>query len=233
MVCHSSSSSGVVNPPHQHVKLKHSRSQDHNATAHLKSKSQNLNSQNFVSHKSSKPKSPHTNNKASKPAPLIAHRQSTSPQTQRQSQPSNPRPQGQSNSPRPLLQRQVSSPRPVPQGGRRRNLSSCSSTSSMSTSPSSPRNSPTSFRVSPSRSSPNSFASSTCYQAPTPASLPLPPIQWTCREAPQDPTAQLKLLLNVQAWRDMNDETKGITTPTGISAYIQLSSHPSPLQLNS
>lgn len=66
-----------------------------------------------------------------------------------------------------------------------------------------------SSRSSPSRASPNNFASSTCYQPPTPESLPKPPLSWTqsappilCSTPPPmvtDPTTHLRLLLNVQA----------------------------------
>jgi hypothetical protein len=64
--------------------------------------------------------------------------------------------------------------------------------------------------VSPSRSSPSNFASSTAYQPPTPSSLPKPPVAWTSATSCQtqmmslntslshDPTTHLKLLLNVQ-----------------------------------
>lgn len=67
------------------------------------------------------------------------------------------------------------------------------------------RSSPTRSTISPSRSSPNNFASSTCYQPPTPSSLPKPPMEWTCcspvehQPIPLDPSMHLKLLLNVQA----------------------------------
>ena len=76
-----------------------------------------------------------------------------------------------------------------------------------SSSSSSPRSSPSNT---PSRSSPN-FASSTCYQPPTPASLPKPPLSWTMsapailstssppNQALPDPTTHLRLLLNVHA----------------------------------
>jgi len=77
--------------------------------------------------------------------------------------------------------------------------------SSSTSSSSSPRSSPSNT---PSRSSPN-FASSTCYQPPTPSSLPKPPLSWTM-SAPAilspsttiispDPTTHLRLLLNVHA----------------------------------
>eukprot|EP00090_Calanus_glacialis_P022355 TRINITY_DN34505_c0_g1_i1.p1 TRINITY_DN34505_c0_g1~~TRINITY_DN34505_c0_g1_i1.p1 ORF type:complete len:210 (-),score=31.41 TRINITY_DN34505_c0_g1_i1:671-1300(-) len=71
-------------------------------------------------------------------------------------------------------------------------------------SPNSHRSSPSRSTVSPSRSSPSNFASSTCYQPPTPSSLPKPPVHWTCQSnlnspLTQDPSAHLKLLLNVQA----------------------------------
>ena len=77
--------------------------------------------------------------------------------------------------------------------------------------PSSTRSSPPRSTVSPSRSSPNNFASSQCYQPPTPSSLPKPPVAWTASDSSvnsckskgltvvADPTAHLKLLLNVQA----------------------------------
>ena len=81
---------------------------------------------------------------------------------------------------------------------------------SSSSSSSSPRSSPSNT---PSRSSPN-FASSTCYQPPTPSSLPKPPLSWTMsapailssssttsppNQALPDPTTHLRLLLNVHA----------------------------------
>jgi hypothetical protein len=60
------------------------------------------------------------------------------------------------------------------------------SVSSMSTSPSSPRTSPafSSPSNSPSPKLGSIFAASTCYQAPTPASLPLPPTQWISMSSP-------------------------------------------------
>lgn len=80
------------------------------------------------------------------------------------------------------------------------------STSSRSSPTNSHRSSPTRSTISPSRSSPNNFASSTCYQPPTPSSLPKPPLKWTVSQTTpppyvvsEDPTAHLKLLLNVQA----------------------------------
>lgn len=159
----------------------------------------NLNSQ-IYSQKSSKPKSPSTKPHQSNGSPKTLHqKQSASPRPR--NSPSNltkqspsPRPFKQSPSPRPLME--PSSPKPIP-GKRTRNPSSSSSVSSMSISPS-----PSSRSLySPSRSSPTVFASSTCYQPPVAGALPLPPLQWTGRCAPVpvlDPTAQLKLLLNVQ-----------------------------------
>lgn len=103
----------------------------------------------------------------------------------------------------------TSSPKPIPQ-----NKSSRAAQSSLRSSPSSSRSSPPRSTISPSRSSPNNFASSQCYQPPTPSSLPKPPVAWTASDcSPEnsksklsksqtmvaDPTAHLKLLLNVQA----------------------------------
>jgi hypothetical protein len=115
---------------------------------------------------------------------------------------------------------QPSSPKPIPQNRNHTQImtppryspnsfhhlsSSPMSTSSSRSSPNSLRSSPTRSTVSPSRSSPNNFASSTCYQPPTPSSLPKPPMEWTCCQTIQpptlthDPSTHLKLLLNVQA----------------------------------
>ena len=100
------------------------------------------------------------------------------------------------------LERQNSSPRPIP------NKQPRNSPNPHRSSPSSPcsnRSSPQRSTVSPSRSSPNNFASSRSYQPPTPSSLPKPPVHWTSCQMdlkaglPEDPTAHLKLLLNVQA----------------------------------
>ena len=101
------------------------------------------------------------------------------------------------------LERQSSSPRTIP------NKQPRHSPSSIRSSPSSPRSSPPRSTVSPSRSSPSNFASSTCYQPPTPSSLPKPPVAWTAPSCQMslnsgpalttaDPTAHLKLLLNVR-----------------------------------
>jgi len=121
-----------------------------------------------------------------------------------------------------LHKHKPTSPKPIPQNRNHTqqhstpSLYSPNSFSQHSTSPmsvSSSRSSPNSFyrssptrsTVSPSRSSPNNFASSTCYQPPTPQSLPKPPMEWTCcqpvehQQIPQDPSMHLKLLLNVQA----------------------------------
>lgn len=162
-----------------------------------------------------------------------------SPQQQHHHQTPSPRPliQRQKNSsPRPLLHFQqqlpsttttsTSAPRPIPGNPTARNRnnssSSASNMSTSSSSTSSPRNSPTASYYPhhrsgsgspPARNSPTSFAASMCYQAPTPSSLPLPPMQWTtCRagagplvmagqvgNSPIDSSSQLKLLLNVQA----------------------------------
>ena len=98
------------------------------------------------------------------------------------------------------LERQSSSPRTIPTKQPRH------SPSSLRSSPSSTRSSPPRCTVSPSRSSPL-FASSTHYQAPKPDSLPKPPVAWTsCQMSlntglalpAADPTAHLKLLLNVR-----------------------------------
>jgi hypothetical protein len=99
------------------------------------------------------------------------------------------------------LERQSSSPRTIPTKQSRQ------SPSSLRSSPSSTRSSPPRCTVSPSRSSPL-FASSTQYQAPKPDSLPKPPVAWTsCQMSlntgpaclpTADPTAHLKLLLNVR-----------------------------------
>merc|ERR1711953_1198792 len=104
----------------------------------------------------------------------------------------------------------TSSPKPIPQ-----NKSSRGHPSSLRSSPSSTRSSPPRSTISPSRSSPNNFASSQCYQPPTPSSLPKPPVARTASDPSPvnscksqlakslsvvaDPTAHLKLLLNVQA----------------------------------
>merc|ERR1711953_1072920 len=104
----------------------------------------------------------------------------------------------------------TSSPKPIPQ-----NKNSRIHQSSLRSSPSSTRSSPPRSTISPSRSSPNNFASSQCYQPPTPSSLPRPPVAWTASDSSSensckprlspsltvvsDPTAHLKLLLNVQA----------------------------------
>ena len=107
------------------------------------------------------------------------------------------------------LERQNTSPKPIPQTKNSRTRQS-----SLRSSPSSTRSSPPRSTISPSRSSPNNFASSQCYQPPTPSSLPKPPVAWTCSDSSEnsgksnlskslrmvaDPTAHLKLLLNVQA----------------------------------
>ena len=99
------------------------------------------------------------------------------------------------------LERQSSSPRTIPTKQSRQ------SPSSLRSSPSSTRSSPPRCTVSPSRSSPL-FAASTQYQAPKPDSLPKPPVAWTsCQMSlntgpsclpTADPTAHLKLLLNVR-----------------------------------
>jgi hypothetical protein len=86
-----------------------------------------------------------------------------------------------------------------------------SSTASPRNSPAFPRNSPSYARNSPSysRNSPafsfhsnspspklsSSFASSTCYQAPTPACLPLPPTQWISTSSPP-PSPSIKASLS-------------------------------------
>merc|ERR1711953_367375 len=104
----------------------------------------------------------------------------------------------------------TTSPKPIPQ-----NKNSRIHQSSLRSSPSSTRSSPPRSTISPSRSSPNNFASSQCYQPPTPSSLPKPPVAWTASDSSSvnsgepklsqsltvvaDPTAHLKLLLNVQA----------------------------------
>ena len=104
----------------------------------------------------------------------------------------------------------TTSPKPIPQNKNSRN-----NQSSLRSSPSSTRSSPPRSTISPSRSSPNNFASSQCYQPPTPSSLPKPPVAWTASDSSSvisgkpklsqsltvvaDPTAHLKLLLNVQA----------------------------------
>ena len=104
----------------------------------------------------------------------------------------------------------TASPKPIPQ-----NKNSRIHQSSLRSSPSSTRSSPPRSTISPSRSSPNNFASSQCYQPPTPSSLPKPPVAWTASDPSPvnsckpkvakslsvvaDPTAHLKLLLNVQA----------------------------------
>lgn len=168
-----SSTSGSITPNNPKKSAKGGPHRPNSTTT--AANSQNLNSQNFTSQKSSaKPKSSSTNNKNCRSN-------------------NNPRPVILPTPPR--CQRQNSSPRPVPPPARARHSSSSSSNMSIS-----PCNTPNSFRstYSPSRTSPTSFASSMCYQAPTPSSLPLPPVHWTCK-APLDPSEQLKLLLNVQA----------------------------------
>lgn len=118
------------------------------------------------------------------------------------------------------LRHQPSSPKPIPQNRNHSQImtpprytpnsyqqhsTSPMSTSSRSSPNNSHRSSPTRSTISPSRSSPNNFASSTCYQPPTPSSLPKPPMKWTSCQTiqpshiPQDPSTHLKLLLNVQA----------------------------------
>ena len=114
-------------------------------------------------------------------------------------------PSGQKQSSKHPLERQNSSPRPIPNKHPRNNNSNRSSPSSSNrSSPSSTRSSPPRSTVSPSRSSPNNFASSIAYLPPTPSSLPKPPVHWTScqmnlKAANQDPSAHLKILLNVQA----------------------------------
>ena len=114
------------------------------------------------------------------------------------------RPNTKPSSPKPTMHFPASpNPRPSRASPSRFSFSSSSSSSS-------PRSSPSNT---PSRSSPN-FASSTCYQPPTPASLPKPPLSWTMsapailstksssnppKLALPDPTTHLRLLLNVHA----------------------------------
>ena len=126
------------------------------------------------------------------------------------------------SSPAPRNNKQVTSSAPLrispsqEQPRRDRHRSYSSSVSCMSTSPSSARTSPSfSHSNSPSPKLSASFASSTCYQAPIAAALPLPPTQWismsappavapsqTCRQMVQmsaDPSQHLKSLLKVLA----------------------------------
>jgi proline-rich nuclear receptor coactivator 2 len=108
-----------------------------------------------------------------------------------------PKPKSPSNqkrySPKPFLQRQNSSPKPIPS---KKEQSTPSRYSPIRTERS---------LTPPSQSSPTNFASSMIYQPPTPSSLPKPPVHWTtCSSSnvnsqTNDPTTQLRLLLNVQA----------------------------------
>merc|ERR1711892_1524754 len=85
-------------------------------------------------------------------------------------------------------ERQNSSPKPIinnknhttPARYSPNSIRSSPNANSHRSSPNSHRSSPSRSTVSPSRSSPSNFASSTCYQPPTPSSLPKPPMHWTC-----------------------------------------------------
>lgn len=164
-----------------------------------------LESQNYFSTKQNKvskdARSSPKGSKSQQPRPFQQHNgQNLNSPTTRQPhavKPKSPSVQKQSN--KHQLERQNSSPRPIP------NKQPRTSPNPHRASPSSSRSTPPRSSISPSRSSPNNFASSTCYQPPTPSSLPKPPVHWTsCQmnlttSVSHDPTAHLKLLLNVQA----------------------------------
>ena len=166
-------------------------------------------SQNYFSTKNKVSKAGGGEPRGKKPQPsskpFSQHNGQASPQPHHTKQhPVKPKfPSGQKQS------RQNSSPKPILNN--KNNSHARQLPNSLRCSPASSRSSPSSFRsspprstTSPSRSSPNNFASSTCYQPPTPSSLPKPPTHWTCHPASPaqpatDPSTHLKLLLNLQA----------------------------------